>query len=243
MRRRTGGVGGGDNTERRTNRRNFRDYAKGEGWRYAFWRLAATRASGVGDRVNARGVRAHRRRPRTAFYAPHRTKPRGGTPVEHLNLTLSPRAPPKLRYPATKRPVASRPFGSAQRWIGVVDGDSRRFCRILAFARSSAGFWQAMPCSRAISKLVRSGSTHVLNADADIPLRTVFAFGATNPVLGFEDSPFFLAVDFYARVLGSTLSVAQQVRDVCSFPGLPSFARFHAQSAERQCRKRKFQQT
>ena len=56
--------------------------------------------------------------------------------------------------------------------------------------------------------------------------------------LGLERPPFFLAVDFDAGVVRSTLSVAKQVRDICSFPLLPHFALLHGQGVEKQCRKR-----
>jgi hypothetical protein len=55
--------------------------------------------------------------------------------------------------------------------------------------------------------------------------------------LGLERPPFLLAVDFDAGVIRSTLSVAKQVRDVCSFPPFLNFPHFHGKSVENRCRK------
>jgi len=54
--------------------------------------------------------------------------------------------------------------------------------------------------------------------------------------LRLERPPFLLAVDFDAGVVGSTLSVAKQVRDVCSFPLPLYFALLHGKSVEKRCR-------
>jgi hypothetical protein len=54
--------------------------------------------------------------------------------------------------------------------------------------------------------------------------KTQFCHGKN---LSFKRAPFLLAVDFNAGVVLSALTIAKQIRDVCSFPLLLTFDRFH----------------